>query len=137
MKISLLSFVLAVNAGTCSGLLSISMSAESRHTLFDVPVSNNGARCRIILYKKGLPESEVKVVSPADLGGFKSESYLAVNPQGKVYTFAQPPFDFFSDIFFCILTMLFFFLFSFLLELNRIESNQINQSNQGSCHQVP
>ena len=60
------------------------MSTESRHTLFDVPVSNNGARCRIILYKKGLPESEVKVVSPADLGGFKSESYLAVNPQGKV-----------------------------------------------------
>jgi len=28
-------------------------------TLFDVPVSNNGARCRIIIYKKGLTESDV------------------------------------------------------------------------------
>lgn len=28
-------------------------------TLFDLPVSNNGARCRIIIYKKGLTEADV------------------------------------------------------------------------------
>eukprot|EP00980_Cylindrotheca_fusiformis_P005146 scaffold1089_cov117-Cylindrotheca_fusiformis.AAC.9 len=56
----------------------------ARHTLYDIPASNNGARCRIIVYKKGLPESEVKVLSPADLGGFKSDAYLAISPQGKV-----------------------------------------------------
>lgn len=55
-----------------------------KHTLYDVPVSNNGARCRIILYKKGIPESEVKIISPMELGGLKSPEYLALNPQGKM-----------------------------------------------------
>lgn len=36
------------------------------------------------MIQKGLPESEVSVVSPLDLGGFKSEEYLKVSPQGKV-----------------------------------------------------
>ena len=35
-------------------------------------------------YKKEIPESECAVVSPMELGGFKSEGYLAINPQGKV-----------------------------------------------------
>lgn len=56
----------------------------AKNLLFDIPVSNNGGRCRIILYKKEVPESECAVVSPADLGGFKSEKYLAIHPQGKV-----------------------------------------------------
>eukprot|EP00521_Asterionellopsis_glacialis_P017329 CAMPEP_0195301084 /NCGR_PEP_ID=MMETSP0707-20130614/28692_1 /TAXON_ID=33640 /ORGANISM="Asterionellopsis glacialis, Strain CCMP134" /LENGTH=356 /DNA_ID=CAMNT_0040363939 /DNA_START=10 /DNA_END=1080 /DNA_ORIENTATION=+ len=61
------------------------MSCESpKHTLYDVPVSNNGARCRAILYKKKLPETEVKIVPPAELGGLKTEEYLALNPQGKM-----------------------------------------------------
>jgi len=62
------------------------MSAASKHTLYDVPVSNNGARVRIILYKKGIPENEVKIVSPfeSSLGGLKSPEYLALNPQGKM-----------------------------------------------------
>ena len=40
--------------------------------LFDLPVSNNGARVRMILYYKGL-EGEVDVVSPMELGGLKAE----------------------------------------------------------------
>jgi diadenosine tetraphosphate (Ap4A) HIT family hydrolase/glutathione S-transferase len=59
-------------------------SIASKRTIFDVPVSNNGARCRVILYKKEIPESEVCITSPAALGGLKSEEYLAVNPQGKM-----------------------------------------------------
>ena len=35
-------------------------------------------------YKKEIPESECTVVTPMSLGGFRSEGYLAVNPQGKV-----------------------------------------------------
>ncbi|VEU45102.1 unnamed protein product [Pseudo-nitzschia multistriata] len=58
--------------------------ATAKNLLFDVPVSNNGGRCRIILYKKKIPESECSVVTPMELGGFKSEEYLAINPQGKV-----------------------------------------------------
>jgi hypothetical protein len=29
----------------------MSASTASRHVLYDMPVSNHGARCRIILYK--------------------------------------------------------------------------------------
>mmetsp|Transcript_44535 Transcript_44535/g.128740 ORF Transcript_44535/g.128740 Transcript_44535/m.128740 type:complete len:388 (+) Transcript_44535:108-1271(+) len=59
-------------------------TAMANRVLFDVPVSNNGARCRIIAYKKGIPENELAIMSPMDIGGFKSDEYLAVNPQGKV-----------------------------------------------------
>lgn len=38
----------------------------------------------MILYKKKIDEKEVKIVSPMDLGGLKSEEYLALNPQGKM-----------------------------------------------------
>lgn len=58
------------------------VSSALRGTLYDMPVSNNGARCRYILYKKGV--DAVDVVSPAELGGLKSDEYLALNPQGKM-----------------------------------------------------
>ena len=48
-----------------------------------MPVSNNGARCRIILYKKGL-EDKVEVVSPTEIGGLRSDEYLKLNPQAKM-----------------------------------------------------
>jgi glutathione S-transferase len=60
------------------------LNSPSRHVLYDIPVSNNGARCRIILYKKGIDDSECIVKSPMDLGGFKSEAYLRISPEGKV-----------------------------------------------------
>jgi len=46
-------------------------------------VSNNGARCRVIIYKK-LIEDQVTIASPMDIGGLKSPEYLALNPQGKM-----------------------------------------------------
>lgn len=52
--------------------------------LYDVPVSNNGARCRMILYYKSIPDTEVRILSPADLGGLNSEAYRSANPQGKM-----------------------------------------------------
>lgn len=55
-----------------------------KHILYDIPVSNNGARCRIILYKKKVPESEVAMVPPSDIGGLKSADYLRLNPEGKM-----------------------------------------------------
>jgi len=64
--------------------MTIMSSTSSKSTLFDLPVSNNGARCRIILYKKEIPKDEVDIVSPMDLGGLKSPEYLAMNPQGKM-----------------------------------------------------
>lgn len=53
-------------------------------TLYDAPVSNNGARCRLILYKKGITDDEVKIISPTQIGGLKSPEYLHLNPQGKM-----------------------------------------------------
>lgn len=59
-------------------------SANHKQSLFDMPISNNGARCRIILYKKGIPESEVKVVPPSEVGGLTSETYCTINPLQKM-----------------------------------------------------
>jgi len=59
-------------------------TTPARHTLYDAPVSNNGARCRIILYKKGIPTSEVTIAAPTDIGGLKSSEYYAINPQQKM-----------------------------------------------------
>mmetsp|Transcript_85514 Transcript_85514/g.228038 ORF Transcript_85514/g.228038 Transcript_85514/m.228038 type:complete len:407 (-) Transcript_85514:14-1234(-) len=57
----------------------------STPTLYDMPVSNSGARCRIIIYKKGLSlENDILIKPPSDLGGLKSPAYLALNPQGKM-----------------------------------------------------
>jgi len=58
--------------------------AAPRRILYDMPVSNHGARCRLILYKKGIPSSEIAIAPPADLGGLKSEQYLKANPQAKM-----------------------------------------------------
>ncbi|GFR46432.1 hypothetical protein Agub_g8006 [Astrephomene gubernaculifera] len=54
-----------------------------RMVLYDVPLSNNGARNRYIIRKKGL-ENEIDIVSPQTIGGLKSPEYLALNPQGKM-----------------------------------------------------
>ena len=59
-------------------------SATPKSILYDMPVSNNGARCRLILYKKNIPRTEVDIVSPMDLNGLKSPEYLKRNPQGKM-----------------------------------------------------
>ena len=47
------------------------------------PVSNHGARVRMLMYKLGL-EGAVNIMSPMDIGGLRSEEYLALNPQGKM-----------------------------------------------------
>lgn len=54
--------------------------------LYDMPVSNNGARVRMLLKSKGLLslEHRIRIRPPSDLGGLKSEEYLALNPQGKM-----------------------------------------------------
>ncbi|KAG7350436.1 protein kinase C inhibitor [Nitzschia inconspicua] len=86
-----LRIVTALTAVAISTNLAFGLSTQvgsalstSKHVLFDTPVSNNGGKARIILYKKGIPEEECCVMSPAELGGFKSEDYLAISPQGKV-----------------------------------------------------
>eukprot|EP01083_Nonionella_stella_P218918 784587_1 len=62
-----------------------STTPTPKSVLYDVPVSNNGARCRLILYKKKIPKTEVDIVSPMTLeGGLKGPVYLAKNPQGKM-----------------------------------------------------
>ncbi|GBF97979.1 glutathione S-transferase [Raphidocelis subcapitata] len=55
----------------------------SKPTLFDMPVSNNGARVRHVIYSKGL-EGEFDIVPPSTVGGLASDTYKALNPQGKM-----------------------------------------------------
>ena len=52
-------------------------------TLYDMPVSNHGARIRAIIYGKGITDIAIK--EPSTLGGgMKSEAYLKLNPLGKM-----------------------------------------------------
>ena len=61
------------------------LAATSKHTLYDMPVSNNGARCRLILYKKQIDNSEVEILPPSSLeGGLKGLAYSKLNPQQKM-----------------------------------------------------
>ena len=58
-------------------------------TLYDIPVSNHGARVRYLLHAKGLlnpsiSSSSYDISPPSALGGLKSPSYLALNPAGKM-----------------------------------------------------
>ena len=62
---------------------SLQTVAADKNVLYDVPVSNNGARCRLIIYWKQL-EDEFAITNPTEVGGLKSEEYLAMNPQGKM-----------------------------------------------------
>lgn len=56
--------------------------------LYDMPVSNNGARVRMLLKAKGLFGKEggcnIVIRPPSDIGGLKSDEYLKLNPQGKM-----------------------------------------------------
>eukprot|EP00977_Amphora_coffeiformis_P005962 scaffold1270_cov252-Amphora_coffeaeformis.AAC.4 len=61
---------------------------RAKDCLYDMPVSNNGARCRILIYKKQL-QDHIDVVPPMELGGLRSDDYLQVNPQGKMPAFVD------------------------------------------------
>jgi glutathione S-transferase len=62
--------------------IAMTTSEHAKGKLYDMPVSNNGARCRLIIYKKKV--NDVAITSPMELGGLKTPEYLALNPQGKM-----------------------------------------------------
>jgi glutathione S-transferase len=64
-------------------LFCIAQVSLSLHTLFDAPISNHGARVRLLIYAKNIKQ-EFNIVSPGTLGGLKSPDYLKMNPQGKM-----------------------------------------------------
>lgn len=78
----------------CEAFSAIRMSLNSQHIIYDVPVSNNGARCRIILYKKEIDETEVHLVPQTEIGGLKSAAFLSLNAQGKIPTLHCPALGF-------------------------------------------
>ena len=47
------------------------------------------AQCRFVIYKKDL-ESRIDITSPKELGGLRSEQYLALNPEGKMPILVLP-----------------------------------------------
>jgi glutathione S-transferase len=54
-----------------------------KEMLYDMPVSNHGARCRMIIKAKQL-QGIVGISKPDDIGGLKGPAYLKLNPQGKM-----------------------------------------------------
>lgn len=61
-----------------------SAQADASLSLFSIPVSNYSMRARYIAARKGLSEDDFTVKAPADIGGLKSDQYMALNPLGKM-----------------------------------------------------
>ncbi|KAJ8611268.1 hypothetical protein CTAYLR_004128 [Chrysophaeum taylorii] len=80
-------FLLA-RLATTIGASRSSVRAMSTYTLYDMPVSNNGARVRMIIYYKDA-ESEVNIVPPSSAGGLQSDEYRGINPQCKMPALAS------------------------------------------------
>lgn len=57
--------------------------------LITVPVGNNPARCRFVMYHKGLEEL-IDMRLPNDYGGLRSETYARINPLGKIPALILP-----------------------------------------------
>jgi len=62
---------------------------DAKPILISVPVGNNPARVRMLIYHKGL-ENEIDLKTPADYGGLQSEQYRNLNPQGKIPVLILP-----------------------------------------------
>ncbi|WPT18001.1 Glutathione S-transferase F14 [Picochlorum sp. SENEW3] len=60
-----------------------------KFVLYDVPVSNNGARIRNLIYKKKLDQF-IDIKSPMEIGGLRSETYRQLNPYGKMPVLEMP-----------------------------------------------
>ena len=55
----------------------------STEVLYDMPVSNHGARVRMVINAKKIG-SQVQILPPTAIGGLKSPEYLSLNLQGKM-----------------------------------------------------
>ena len=74
MHLIILIISLVMSCMTCSSLGAV---------LYDMPVSNHGARIRAIIYGKGIT-NDITIKEPSSLGGMKSEEYMKLNPLGKM-----------------------------------------------------
>ena len=66
-----------------SGDFEAALDPVYKNTFYDVPVSNNGARNRLIICWKNI-EAEFEFKNPSTLGGLKSPEFLEMHPQGKM-----------------------------------------------------
>lgn len=57
---------------------------QTKIALYGSPVSNYTARCRFLIRRKDISDTLVSIRSPKDFGGIKTESYLKLNPLGKI-----------------------------------------------------
>lgn len=80
MSASRLSFL----ALLCYSFVALPLAVGLLETLYDAPVSNHGARVRLISKLKKL---DLQVKSPADIGGLKSAEYSKLSIQVSVDTF--------------------------------------------------
>jgi len=65
------------------------VAGTKKPILVTVPVGNNPARVRFLIYHKGL-EDTIDIRTPGDWGGLSSPEYRAINPQGKIPAFIFP-----------------------------------------------
>ena len=68
---------------TATGDFEAALDPVYKNIFYDVPVSNNGARNRLIICWKNI-EDEFEFKNPSTLGGLKSPEFLEMHPQGKM-----------------------------------------------------
>jgi glutathione S-transferase len=64
-------------------LAKLTIASALKSVLYDMPVSNHGARVRMIISAKGIA-SEVICKAPSEIGGLASPEYKKLNPHGKM-----------------------------------------------------
>ena len=60
------------------------MPESKAAVLYDMPVSNNGARVRLVSKWKGIEGDAIVYVSPITIGGLKSDEYKKLHPASKM-----------------------------------------------------
>ncbi|CAM9326330.1 unnamed protein product [Heterosigma akashiwo] len=83
-----LSFSISASGGPGKALQSTSLRMADDDfpdaIMYEMPVSNAGARCRYIIYEKGLDDGTIQIEAPSAIGGLKSKEYLEIHPMGKM-----------------------------------------------------
>ena len=82
-RCALMSAAESSSEAAATGDFEAALDPVYKNIFYDVPVSNNGARNRLIICWKNI-EDEFEFKNPSTLGGLKSPEFLEMHPQGKM-----------------------------------------------------
>lgn len=87
------SFIMQTTSPSTKSATDSTPSLPDIPTLYDAPISNYGARCRYLIYRKKLHKttpSTIAISSPVDFAELKAGKYLSFNPLGRIPVLLLP-----------------------------------------------